>query len=145
MIAKTKAEKHKKDYNPLVKKVNQKEFNKLIQPHLRKPVKGPKPKVSLYKLFNYILYVLSTGCQWEQLPIYRKEIHWSNVYKWHNRWSKDGSYQNLFESTVDLLNRKGKLDLSIIHGDGSNTVAKKGERKSATAATNTRKEKKPLL
>jgi transposase len=136
--------KNKKDYNPLVKRVSQKEFNKYILPQLRKPVKGPKPKLSLYKIFNYVLYVLSTGCQWEQLPIYRNEIHWSNVYKWHNRWSKNGSYQNLFESTVDLLNQKGKLDTSILHGDGSNTVAKKGEKKSATADTNTRRAKKLL-
>jgi transposase len=136
--------KSKKDYNPLVKRVSQKEFNQYILPQLRKPVKGPKPKLSLYKIFNYILYVLHTGCQWEQLPIYRNEIHWSNVYKWHNRWSKDGSYQNLFESTVDLLNQKGKLDTSILHGDGSNTVAKKGEKKSVTAVTSTRRVKKLL-
>jgi len=128
----------------LVKQVDQKEFNQYILPQLRKPVKGPKPKLSLYKIFNYVLYVLSTGCQWEQLPIYRNEIHWSNVYKWHNRWSKNGSYQNLFESTVDLLNQKGKLDTSILHGDGSNTVAKKGEKKSVTAATSTRRAKKLL-
>lgn len=136
--------KSKKDYNPLVKRVSQKEFNKYILPQLRKPVKGPKPKLSLYKIFNYVLYVLSTGCQWEQLPIYRNEIHWSNVYKWHNRWSKNGSYQNLFESTVDLLNQKGKLDTSILHCDGSNTVAKKGEKKSVTADTSTRRVKKLL-
>jgi transposase len=133
--------KNKKDYNPLVKRVSQKEFNKYILPQLRNPVKGPKPKLSLYKIFNYVLYALSTGCQWEQLPVYRNEIHWSNVYKWHNRWSKNSSYQNLFESTVDLLNQKGKLDTSILHGDGSNTVAKKGEKKSATADTNIRRAK----
>lgn len=136
--------KNKRDYNPLVKRLSQREFNQYILPQLRKPVKGPKSKLSLYKIFNYVLYVLSTGCQWEQLPIYRNEIHWSNVYKWHNRWSKNGSYQNLFESTVDLLNRKGKLDTSILHGDGSNTVAKKGETKSVTPDTNTRKVKKLL-
>ena len=137
--------KNKKDYNPLVKRVSQKEFNRYILPQLKKPLMGPKPKLSLYKIFNYVLYVLSTGCQWEQLPVYHNEIHWSNIYKWHNRWSKNGSYQNLFESTVDLLNRKGKLDTSILHGDGSNTVAKKGERESATPDTSTRKAKKPLL
>jgi transposase len=136
--------KNKKDYNPLVKRVSQKEFNEYILPQLRRPVKGPKPKLSLYKIFNYVLYVLSTGCQWEQLPVYHNEIHWSNVYKWHNRWSKDGSYENLFTSTVDLLNRKGKLDTSILHGDGSNTVAKKGEKKSVIPDTNTKRAKKLL-
>lgn len=129
MDTKIKIIKNKKSYHPLVKQVSQKEFNRFIKPHLKHPVKGRKPKLSLYKIFNYILYVLSTGCQWEMLPISRNEIYWTNVYKWHNRWSKNGSYQNLFESTVDLLHHQGKLDLSILHGDGSNTVAKKGEKK----------------
>lgn len=109
-------------------KVSRKDFNKYIKPHLRVPVKGPKRKLSTYKIFNYILYVLHTGIQWNQLKTYKNEIHWSNIYKWHNRWSKDGSYQELFESSVEWLNELGKLDLSILHGDGSNTVAKKGVR-----------------
>lgn len=107
-------------------KVSQKDFNKFIKPYLRKPVKGPAHKVSLYKIFNYILFVLHTGIQWNQLETYKNELHWSNVYKWHNRWSKDGSYQKLFESSVEYLNSMGKIDWSCLHGDGTNTVAKKG-------------------
>lgn len=113
-------------FNKLPIKVSQKDFNRYIKPHLRKPFKGPKPKLSSYKIFNYILYVLHTGIQWNQLKTYRNEIHWSNIYKWHNRWSKDGSYKNLFLASVMSLNDNNKLDLSILHGDGSNTVDKKG-------------------
>ena len=113
-------------YNRLPKQVSRKEFNNLIKPYLSRPLKGPKPKVSLYKIFNYVLHVLSTGCQWEQLPINRNEIHWSNVYRWHNRWSKDGSYLNLLEGTVHNLKVGYKLKLQKIHGDAANTVAKKG-------------------
>jgi len=47
--------------------------------------------------------------------------------------------------SVNNLRQYGKLDLSILHGDGSNTVAKKGERKLATLDTNTRRAKKRLL
>lgn len=129
-------------FKQLPKHVGQKEFNKFIKPHLRKPVKGPKHKISLYKTFNYILYVLHTGCQWERLPIRKNEIHWSNVYKWHNRWSKDGSYDKLLLASVINLRDSGKLDLSILHGDGSNTVAKKGAKESDTPDTNIKKVKK---
>ena len=78
-------------YNRIPTKVARKDFNRYIEPHLHRPKKGYKPKLSLYKIFNYILYVLHTGIQWEQLKTDRKEIHYTNVYKWHNRWSKNGS------------------------------------------------------
>lgn len=72
-------------YNEIPKQVLRRDFNKHIKPHLKKRMKGPKPKLSFYKIFNYILYVLHTGIQWDQLRTRRNELHWSNVYKWHNR------------------------------------------------------------
>ena len=131
-------------YNNLPTKVSRKEFNQYIAPRLKKPIKGPEPKLSLYRIFNYILYVLHTGIQWDQLKIRGNELHWSNIYKWHNRWSKDGSYESLFLSSVMELNNHGKLDLSIIHGDGSNTIAKRGEKRLAIPAINIKKVRKPL-
>ena len=120
-------------------KVSRKDFNRYINPHLKRPTKGPKPKLSLYKIFNYILYVLHTGIQWDQLKTTRNELHYTNVYKWHNRWSKDGSYQALFDASVIHLHHTDQLDTSVLHGDGSNTVVKKGAQASATPAISTRK------
>ena len=115
-----------KKFNELPVKVSQKDFNKYILPHLSKGKRGPKSKISYYKFFNYILFVLHTGIQWENLPIKNKEISWQAVYSKHSRWSKDGSYENLMLNSVKTLRDNDKLDLSILHGDGSNTVAKKG-------------------
>ena len=129
-------------YKQIPKQVSRKDFNRYILPHLSKRVKGPKPKLSFYKIFNYILYVLHTGIQWNQLRTRRNELHWSNVYKWHNRWSKDGSYQTLFEASVIHLLDTDQLDPSRLHGDGSNTVVKKGGMASVTQDTNIRKGKK---
>jgi len=67
----------------------------------------------------------------------RNEIHWSNVYKRHNQWSKDGSYQKLFSASIIHLKETKQLDTSIIHGDGSNTVVKKGVQASVTQDTST--------
>jgi hypothetical protein len=119
--------------------VSRRDFNRYIHPHLHRPHKGPKPKLSLYKIFNYILSVLHTGIQWDQLKTKRNELHYTNVYKWHNRWSKDGSYQSLFEASIIQLQHTNQLDTSVLHGDGSNTVVKKGAQVSATPAINTRK------
>lgn len=116
-------------YNKLPIKVSQKEFNKFVKSRLSRGRRGPKTKISFYKIFNYILYVLHTGVQWEELKPLRNEISWQAIYHYHNRWSKDGSYESLFISSVDRLNKENKLDLSILHGDGSNVVTKKGVRK----------------
>ncbi len=131
-------------WDTLPKQVSRRDFNQSIKPHLKRPVKGPTPKLSLYKIFNYILYVLHTGIQWKQLRPRRNELHWSNVYKWHRRWSQDGSYQSLFEASISTLRQTGKLDLSLLHGDGSNTVVKKGVMGSGILATSTRRARRSL-
>ena len=135
----TETNEKKPIYNEIPKQVSRKDFNKYINPHLSKPKKGPKPKLSYYKIFNYILYVLHTGIQWNQLKTRRNEIHWSNVYIRHNRWSKDGSYQKLFSASIIHLKDTDQLDISIIHGDGSNTVVKKGVPESVIRDTNIKK------
>lgn len=132
------------NFKSLPKKVSRRDFNCYVASVLNKPIKGPKPKLSLYKIFNYILYVLHTGIQWDQLKTRKNELHWSNVYKWHNRWSKDGSYQRLFEASVIHLKDTDQLDTSILHGDGSNTVVKKGDQESVIQAISTRRGKESL-
>lgn len=140
---KSKTKSRETCYNKLPIRVSQNEFNTFIKPRLSKGKRGPKPKVSYYKIFNYILYVLHTGIQWNQLLTCRGEIHWSNVYRHHNRWSKDGSYRRIFENSVEVLDKLGKLDLSTLYGDGSNVVAKKGDAESAIADTSIKKARKP--
>lgn len=128
-------------YNRLPRKVGQHEFNTFIKPCLTK-AKSRQPKISYYKIFNYILYVLRTGMQWDELRTNRNELSWQAVYYHHNKWSKDGSYRRLFENSIITLNVLGKLDLSILHGDGSNVVAKKGDKKSVIRDISIRKAKK---
>jgi transposase len=125
--------------NRIPTKVSRKDFTRYMAPHLHRRKKGPRPKLSLYKIFHYILSVLHTGLQWEQLKTNRHELHYTNVYKWHNRWSKDGSYRARFAASVLHLHHTDQLDTAVLHGDGSNTVGKKGAQVLATPATNTSK------
>jgi hypothetical protein len=39
--------------------VSRKDFNRYINSHLKRPTKGPKPKLSLYKIFNSMLKFFS--------------------------------------------------------------------------------------
>ncbi|HIC86187.1 MAG TPA: transposase [Desulfobacterales bacterium] len=48
--------------------VTEEQFNKQIVPYLSTAKRGFVCQIPLYKVFNYILYRLHTGCQWKQLP-----------------------------------------------------------------------------
>lgn len=45
------------------------QFNEHVLPHLSVAKRGFVCKIPLYKVFNYILYRIHTGCQWDQIPI----------------------------------------------------------------------------
>lgn len=70
---KSKSKSRKTCYNKLPTQVLQKDFNRYILPYLSKGKRGRKPKLSYYKIFNYILYVLHTGIQWNELRTYREK------------------------------------------------------------------------
>jgi len=49
--------------------LTEEQFNEHIRPYLNTAKRGYECQIPLYKVFNYILYRLHTGCQWERLPI----------------------------------------------------------------------------
>src|SRR6058998_1583526 len=55
------------------------------------------------------------------------------------KWADDGSLWHAFVASVAHLAKEKHLDLRVLHGDGTNTVAKKGGTGLATRATSTRK------
>ena len=49
--------------------LTEKQFETHVSPFLSKAKRGFVCKIPLYKVFNYILYRLHTGCQWDQIAI----------------------------------------------------------------------------
>ena len=134
----------KLEYNVIPVQLNEAEFTQFILPHLSLPKRGPECKIGYHRALNLILKVLYTGCQWKEMPIEKGPdgkavIHYTVIYKLFARWADDGSWEKAFVASVKHLADEQKLDLSILHGDGSNTVAKKGAMESVTAVTNIRK------
>ena len=142
---KRKIENHEKpEYNVIPVQLSEPEFTEFILPHLSLPKRGPECKIGYHRAFNLILKVLYTGCQWKEMPIEKgadgkSVIHYTVIYKLFARWAEDGSWEKAFVASVKHLADAQKLELSILHGDGSNTVAKKGAMALVTAATNIRK------
>src|SRR5437870_7705014 len=134
---------------PIPVQLSAPEFIAFILPHLSMPKRGPQCKLGYYRVFNLILWVLYTGMQWKYLPVptdaYGKPaIHYTTVYKVFAKWADDGSLWQAFLASVRHLAAAKQLDTSVLHGDGTNTVAKKGAMALATRAINTRKATKSL-
>ena len=110
-------------------KLTEAQFHQYIEPHLSKAKRGYVSKHPLYKIFNYIAYVLHTGCPWEELPIEKTaddkpEMSWQ-VPRYHfYKWSRDGSFQRLCDAGIMTI--KYELNLSELTLDGSHSIAKKG-------------------
>jgi transposase len=49
--------------------LTEKQFEEHIRPYISTAKRGFVCQIPLYKVFNYILYRLHTGCQWAKLPI----------------------------------------------------------------------------
>jgi transposase len=129
---------------PIPVQLSEPEFNAFIFPHLSRPKRGPKCKLGYHRLFNLVLWVLYTGMQWKCWPIPKDAhgkpaSHYTTVYRAFATWADDGSLQQAFLASVAHLAAEKKLDLRVLHGDGTNTVAKKGAMGLATRATSTRR------
>jgi hypothetical protein len=116
---------------PIPVQLSEPEFEAYIFPHLSMPKRGPKCKLGNHRLFNLILWVLYTGMPWKCLPMPKgptgtPEIHYTNVYRAFAKGADDGSLQQAFIASVSHLSEEKQLDLRVPHGDGTNTVAKKG-------------------
>src|ERR671916_182579 len=109
--------------------VTKPQFEAYFLPHLSTAKRGYVSGMPLYKIFNYIIYKLRTGCQWELLPMDKTEdgkpeASYQVPYYHFRKWSRDGSMQRLFDASIITI--KGELNLSELNLDGSHSAAKKG-------------------
>src|SRR3990167_354604 len=130
MTRETNLMKIKRQYNSIPVALSENEFNEFVLEHLAKGRRGPDKKVSFFNLFNYILKLMHTGCQWSNIPIHKNafgkpEIHYTNIFRCFKFWNDKGCFDKIFESSVTRLLKAKILDTSVIHGDGTSTTAKK--------------------
>jgi transposase len=105
--------------------VTEEQFKVHMLPFLSTAKRGYVSRIPLYKIFNYVLYRLHTGCQWAQVPIEQTdEISWWAVYHHFRKWSRDGSLERVWQHSVQTV--QDALDTAVLNLDGSHVVAKKG-------------------
>ena len=90
----------------------------------------PQPRVGRKraddrKTINGILYVLETGCKWEDMP----RCYGSYVTAWRRlrRWSEEGVWSRVFCAICDTAYTSGNLSLNTVAVDSTLIDSKKGE------------------
>ena len=84
--------------------LTQAQFNEFVLPHLKIGTRGPQPKLDLHTMFNYILKLLYTGCQWKELQIKKDadglpEIHYTSIYRAFRWFEHQGCFDAIFEDS----------------------------------------------
>ena len=98
-----------------------------IEPLLPLEVTGPKggrPWRSPPRLYDGILYVLGTGCQWKSMP--RTYGAPSAVYDRYQRWVKDGVFERLWKQGLDEYDELRGIQWDWQAMDGAKTKAPLG-------------------
>ncbi|MDL2262843.1 IS5 family transposase [Bacteroidales bacterium OttesenSCG-928-I21] len=72
--------------------------------NLIEPNKKRKRKYSLRDIFNAILYVTKSGCQWRMLPI--DFAPWNTVYFYYRKWKLEGVIEQIHEFLRDFIRKK---------------------------------------
>src|SRR5215469_2007565 len=95
-----------------------------IEPLLPPPARTGRPRADDRRTVEGILYVLITGCRWQDLPSEYGAP--TTVWRRLKRWGEAGVWERIWRSALTFLDANAKLDWSIAFLDGSFVPAKKG-------------------
>ena len=87
---------------------------------LKLPPERGVPRSDLRKVWNSLLFVLTRGCRWIDLPRDPSLfVPKSTAHDWLKSWSKTGVFDKVMSGLLQIALSKGKLDLSQLASDGS--------------------------
>ena len=95
-----------------------------IQPLLPPPAHTGRPRANDRRTIEGIVYVLITGCRWQDLP--REYGTPTTVWRRLKRWGEEGVWECIWRAALAALDLQGKLDWTMAFLDGSFASAKKG-------------------
>jgi transposase len=83
------------------------------------PPSKTKPVTPNNELLNGVLFVLKTGCRWQDIPTSVCNHSYSSCWRRFNYWRQKGGLKLVWQRVLVLLDKQGTLDLSLGHLDGS--------------------------
>ena len=102
------------------------QWNTIVK-HLPKPAKTGRPRCDDRITINGILFVLTTGCRWADMP--EKYGSKSTAHLRFQELQQKGVWKKILSKLIKLAHKQGKLNLRNISIDSSSITAKKGATK----------------
>ena len=101
-----------------------------LWPLLPPPNRQDQPRADDRRTLNGILYVLRTGCRWEDIP----RRYGSPVTCWRRlrQWQRQGVWERIWRTYLAMLDEQGQLEWSKAFLDGTFVPAKRGAKPSAS-------------
>ena len=83
------------------------------------PIRGT-PRSDLRKAWNSILYILTRGCRWIDLPVDSNVyIPRTTAHKWLKQFQREGILDRVLSGLLQMGLKQQKIDLTQIAIDGS--------------------------
>lgn len=99
--------------------------------------KTGRPRADLKEIVNGVLYVLSVGCRWRDMP-HDYGVSYVTCYRYFQTWIKTGKLKKIFEFLKHQANRKNYLHWRNAYLDASVVKSKKGAKNTADFRENIR-------
>ena len=107
-----------------------------IQPMMPKQIGPGKPRADDRETLDAILYVLSTGCRWEDLRKTQYNHHYTTAWRRLKRWEEGGTWKEMLDSLISKGYSLGIVKMDSLSVDSTTVPAKKGEGWLALTVTN---------
>ncbi len=99
----------------------------LIPAFVARPQGGGTAPLEPRQVFTAIVYVLTSGCAWRDLPP-SFGVPFQTAHRRFTQWTEQGLWRELHHVLLDELGSRGLLDWSRAIVDGACVRAKKGDR-----------------
>jgi len=102
---------------------------RILEPLLPKQnfSRGGKPRADDKKTVEGIMWVLTTGAQWNELPL--KYGAYTTCWRRFRQWKQQGVWKNIWQKLLIMLDKQDKITWDIAYIDGTFASAKKGGKK----------------
>jgi putative transposase len=95
---------------------------KLVEPYLPDAKPGGRPrKTDLREVFNAVLYLVRSGCQWRMIP--HEFPPWRTCYNYYRAWIDSGTWDEMaYLLRTDVRNEAGRQDQPRVAAIDSQSV-----------------------